>query len=830
MKLKRFTTQLVAAGLIAVPLMANAAGLGRLSVTSALGQPLAAEIELFAADKAELDSLSANLASDQAFRDARVDFAPVLSSLRFAVEKKPDGRTVLKVTSSRPVTDPFIDMLVELNWASGRLVREYTMLLDPPGMAVPQTVAPVAVVPAQTPVAKPAPAPVSQATVAPAAPKAPPPAVASKPAPTPAPAPRAAAPDSVKVKRGDTLSGIASRVRPEGVSLEQTLLGLYRENTQAFDGNVNRLKAGKTLNVPSPEQVAAIPQQEAVRELKLQADDWRAYRQKLADAVSAAPEAKAAPDQASSGKITPKVQDRAKPAPEAQKDVVKLSKAAPAVAAGGKADEARVLQEKLRAQEEDATAREKALKESGQRVAMLEKQVQDMQKLVEMKEKALTEAVVPPPAPEPVPAPVEAKPAPAPEPAPVETKPASIPAPVVPVAKEVPAAPESTENWFAPLLANPLYWGGGLAALGLGGLLWWMMASGSRRRGSALEDSLITGGDVQPNTVIGAASGGSVNTGDTSFLTDFSQAGLGTIDTHDVDPIAEAEVYMAYGRDAQAEEILKEAISKNPDRHETRVKLLEIYAAQHNATAFGSVAGELFAAIGGKTSPLWDKACEMGRGIDPTNPLYGGEQSSAAPAATVEATDAVAGGAVTFVDEFASTPAEVESAASPVEIEIAPEVEPEPESKPEVQMAEAPAAEAPMEFESAGNVLSFDAQPEAAAAPDTGYVEMDTLGLNFDLPDLDVPATADDALKLDLGLEEDNGPDSKFDFSGLDLDLGEAGGSDFEMDEVGTKLDLARAYVEMGVKEGAREILNEVLAEGSDKQKDDAKDMLSSLG
>ncbi|MBU1531500.1 MAG: LysM peptidoglycan-binding domain-containing protein [Gammaproteobacteria bacterium] len=823
MKLKRFTTQLVAAGLIAVPLLANAAGLGRLSVTSALGQPLAAEIELFAEDKAELDSLSANLASDQAFRDARVDFAPVLSSLRFAVEKKRDGRAVLKVTSSRPVTDPFIDMLVELNWASGRLVREYTMLLDPPGMGGPQTVAPVAVAPAQTPVAKPAPTPVRapQAVTAPAAPKAPPPTAASKPAP--APAPQAAAPDSVTVKRGDTLSGIASRVRPEGVSLEQTLLGLYRENTDAFAGNVNRLKAGKTLKVPSAEAVAAIPQQEAVRELKLQADDWRAYRQKLAGAVSTAPEAKAAPDQASSGKITPKVQDRAKPAPEAQKDVVKLSKAAPAVAAGAKADEARALQEKLRAQEEDAAAREKALKESGQRVAMLEKQVQDMQKLVEMKEKALAQATVQAP---PAPAPVEAKPAPAPAPAPVETKPAPRPAPVVPVVEAPPVIPESTESWYDPLLANPLYWGGGLAALGLGGVLWWMMASGGRRRkATALEDSLITGGEVRPNTVIGAASGGSVNTGDTSFLTDFSQAGLGTIDTHDVDPIAEAEVYMAYGRDAQAEEILKEAISKNPDRHEIRVKLLEIYAAQRNTSAFESVAGELFAALGGNASPLWDKACEMGRAIDPTNPLYGGEQSSAAPAATVAATDAVAGGAVTFVDEFASEPAAEASLAAPVEIDITPE--PVAETTPEFESV---TAGTPMEFESAGHVLNFDAQPEAAAAPDTGYVEMDTLGLNFDLPDLDVPAPTDDALKLDLGLEEDNGPDSKFDFSGLDLDLGEAGGNDLELDEVGTKLDLARAYVEMGDKEGAREILNEVLAEGSDKQKDDAKGMLSSLG
>lgn len=796
MKLKRFTTQLVAAGLIAVPLMADAAGLGKLSITSALGQPLAAEIELFAADKAELDSLSASLASDQAFRDARVEFAPVLSSLRFTVEKKPNGKAVLKVSSSRPVNDPFIDMLVELNWGSGRLVREYTMLLDPPGLAAKQTVAPVtAVAPSNGPAAKPAPAPA--------------PAVAAPKTTTPVAgkaAPKATAADHVKVKRGDTLIGIASRVRPEGVSLEQTLVGLYRENTQAFDGNMNRLRAGKTLDVPSADKVAAIPQQDAMRELRLQAEDWRAYRQKLAGTVSAAPAAKAAQGQASSGKVTPKVEDHAKPAAEAPKDVLKLSKAAPPAATAGKADETRALQEKLRAQEEDASAREKALQESGQRVATLEKQIQDMQKLVEMKEKAQKEAAASAPAPAPT-APQAAKPAPA-------------PAPVAPVVKAPPASPEPAQNWYDPLLADPLYWGGGIAALGLGGILWWMMAGGGRRRkagSAALEDSIMSGGDVRPNTVIGAASGGSVNTGDTSFLTDFSQAGLGTIDTHDVDPIAEAEVYMAYGRDAQAEEILKEAISKNPDRHEIRVKLLEIYAARRNTSAFESVAGELYAALGSKSSPLWDKACEMGRSIDPTNPLYGGVQSSAPSAAaeTVAATAAIAGGAVAFAGELAKAESAIEPAPA-----AEPEIEPEPV-----------ADNAPLEFESAGHVLNFDMPSEPAAeSPAAGYVEADTQSLNFDLPDIDLPAEEDDALKLDLGLEDDNGPDSKFDFSGLDLDLGESGDNELELDEVGTKLDLARAYVEMGDKEGAREILNEVLAEGSERQKSDAQGMLSSLG
>lgn len=825
MKLKRFTTQLVAAGLMAMPLMANAAGLGKLSVTSALGQPLTAEIELFAADKAELDSLSATLASDQAFRDARVDFAPVLSSLRFTVEKKPNGKAVLKVVSTRPVTDPFIDMLVELSWASGRLVREYTMLLDPPGMAVPQTVAPVAVsTPAQSPAPKAAaPAPKTAAPVAATPPPAAPAPIASKApaadkparsAPAPAPQSDAPAPTSVAVKRGDTLGGIASRVRPEGVSLEQTLIGLYRENAEAFNGNVNRMKAGKTLTVPSAEAVAAIPQKEAVRELKLQADDWRAYRQKLAGAVSAAPEAKAAPGEASSGKITPKVEDRAKPAPDSQKDVLKLSKATPPTdtASAAKVDEARALREKLRAQEEDAAARDKTLKESAQRVAALEKQVQDLQKLVDMKEKALADTPPAAPAPTPEPSSAAVETAPAPE----VVKPEPTPTPAVPVVNAPEAVPEAADNWYAPLLANPLYWGGGLAALGLGGVLWWMMAGGGRRRktgGSVLEDSIMSGGDVRPSSVIGAASGGSVNTGDTSFLTDFSQAGLGTIDTHDVDPIAEAEVYMAYGRDVQAEEILKEAIVKNPDRHEIRVKLLEIYAARHNTAAFESVAGELFAALGNKSSPLWDKASEMGRGIDPTNPLYGGVPPGDKPnAGTVAATAAVAGGAVVFDDDVAATPAAHDA----------------PHARTDDVQAEAPSGL--MEFESPAQVLSFDAEPETPAAPESDFGITDTQGMDFELPNLDVPEDTDDTLTLDLGMEDDNGPDSKFDFSGLDLDLGEAGDNDLELDEVGTKLDLARAYVEMGDKEGAREILAEVLAEGNDRQKSDAKGMLSSLG
>jgi pilus assembly protein FimV len=814
MKLKRFTSQLMAAGLMALPLMTHAAGLGNLSVTSALGQPLTAEIELLTADKAELDGLAATLASDQAFKDAHIDYAPVLSSLRFSVVKKPNGKAVLKLTSSRPVNDPFIDMLIELNWASGRLVREYTLLLDPPGIAKAQTVKPAPVSSAQTtavaPIPKPVPAPAAEPV--PETERV----VKARPAPPPQDATPKAQPgadstvagqsgtrpasNTVRVKRGDTLATIAQRVRPEGIALEQALVGLFRENTEAFSGkNINRLKAGKTLKVPTPEAFAAIDSKEARREVKLQTDDWQAYRQKLADAVASAPAAtdKTQPGQAASGKITSKVEDKATPPTTATKDVLKLSKVTPPPAkesnsAAQKAAEAQAVQDKLRAQEEDATAREKALKESSSRVSALEKQVTDMQALVKMKEEAAKQAQQK----------TENKVAPLPKPPVV--KPPAAKQPVAPVAVVPAESPERADSWYGGLLSNPLYWGAGLALIGLGGLLWWMTGAGRRRKPvTALDDSIMTGGDIHPNTVMGAAAGGIINTGDTSFLTDFSQAGLGTIDTHDVDPIAEAEVYMAYGRDAQAEEILKEAILKNPDRHEIRMKLLEIYAARRNPQAFENIAGELYAALGNKSNNLWDKAAEMGRAIDPTNPLYGDVQSGVpgvkAPAQVIEtvaATSAVAGGAMAF-DTLAA------GATTPVR-------------KSET-----------MDFEGEPTV-PFVAPPQAHSAPPASTHESSVNELDFDLSGLDMPEPAHPDLDLDLGLNDDNGPDSKFDFSGLDLDLGDASG-DVELDDVGTKLDLARAYVEMGDKEGAREILNEVIAEGNDKQKTDAKGMLVSL-
>lgn len=657
--------------LLLLPLTAYPAGLGKLTVTSALGQPLRGEIELLSVQKGELDALVPRLASAEAFKDAKIERSAALLGIRFSIEQNKAGVPLLKLSTSLPVNEPFLDMLIELNWPAGRLVREYTVLLDPPGYAEPTQ----AVQPVDVPAIKAEPpTPRAPAAAVAAEPSAPPAAVApakpvAKPAEKPvarqrpeaaqagvaAPGEGAAQPADEKtaakaaeetygpVKKGETLSGIAKQLTPEGHSLEQMLVALYQSNRQAFAGkNMNRLKTGQILQVPEASQVAAVDKPEAVREIKAHAADWNAYRQKLAAAVTeAAPAKEEAPKQSVSGKITTAVEDKAAPARETSKDVLKLSKGESP--AGSK--DMKALQERLHTLQEEATAREKSIRETNERIAALEKNIREMQQLLEIKDKNLAElqkqaAAAKPEAPkaaEPtaekaLPArPEAAKPAEAAKPTEAPKPPVKKPAEAKPLPAPAPKQPEP--SLLDDLLANPLYLAGGGAALILTGLLGFMALGQKRKKNLAnFEDSIMTGGELKVNTVLGETAGGVIDTGDTSFLTDFSQIGMGTIDTNDVDPIAEAEVYMAYGRDAQAEEILKESLLKDPTRHEIYLKLLEIYAGRKNLLAFETLAGELYAATGDQNDPVWLRAAEMGRALDPNNPLFSGKGGASAEA------------------------------------------------------------------------------------------------------------------------------------------------------------------------------------------------------
>jgi len=461
---------LAVALLLLTPWLAHAAGLGRLTVQSSLGQPLNAEIDLVAVRGDEASSLIARLASPDAYQQANLQYNAGVTGLKLSIERRPNGQSFIKVTGNRPVNEPFVDLLIELSWSGGKLVREYTALLDPPGYG--QQAA------ATAPAAPPA-APESRPITAPAA---------AAPAAAPAMA-ESKAGEYGPIARGETLGKIAASLKPEGVSLEQMLVGLYRSNPDAFiRKNMNLVKAGRILRVPDAQELAAISQGEAVKEYRTQVADWRAYSGRVADAAGQAPEG----GSTARGRITARVDD---PAAAAGKDVVRLSKGEP-----GKGGEPLTGEARTRALQEELVAREKELADARERIAQLEKTIKDTQKLAELKSPGMAaaqqkaeaakpaapakaEMAKPEAAPKPEmkateAPPAEAKPAPADKPV-AEAKPAPKPKPVAPP----PPPPEP--GIMDMVMDNLPLVGGGVGALVIGAL---GIAALRRRRASAQDE------------------------------------------------------------------------------------------------------------------------------------------------------------------------------------------------------------------------------------------------------------------------------------------------------------------------------------------------------
>jgi pilus assembly protein FimV len=922
---------------VIAPAASQAAGLGRLTVLSALGQPLLAEVELVSVQREELSTLAARIAPPEAFSLANMQFNPALASVRVSVERRAGGQHFLRLTTARPMNEPFVELLLELTWNSGRLVREYTALLDPPGYAPQQPVAP-AVVPAAPAVqAVPIPAPKAAAPKAPAA-----------------PAPAGGQPNTYgPVKSGDTLRRIAEGVRPEGVSLDQVLVGIYRSNRDAFiNNNMNLLRTGRILRVPDAAELSQVSAAEATNEIRVQSADWNSYRQKLAGAVTETP---APESRAAAGKITTRVEDKAA-AQEPPKEVLKISKGeAPkpgAVAAG----DPKAMQERLRSLEEEATAREKALKESNDRIAALEKTIKDMQRLVELKGApvpAKPEAAAPKvePAPAPAPKPEPEKAAAKPEPVPVAEAPKPAETPPVVAEKPAPEAPKAApkppitpppppqKEFWEEIADDPAMLGGGIAALlGLGGLGYFMAR---RRRGAAQEPEPAPAPKKEPQTPAPsavAAAGAPAAAAAAAVATTTMTTPL----VDDVDPIQEAEVYINYGRDAQAEEILKEAMAKDPSRLDFKTKLLEIYAARKSRNDFNPLAGEVHAATSG-TGAAWTKVAQMGYALDPENSLYEeGRTAGPAPVPVIAGTtseidldfdlDMATGkaGAPTTVTDL---PLGMDGDAVTKTTVLTPEAM--------QQLTEQGAAEAAHARGQQGHAVipDFDIGGDPPSAPSTDISLEPALAssgpitdINLELPtasqdtnvidfEFDTEKTAKvepqfrhDATVVispenqekaaDLGVEIDLGaldsapaqapgaapaavvaPDISFDFelpdttppaapatiaTGIadvtDIALSDetllqpppkaaAAATDFALDtitfdigdsrpepgaapevkhdeqwyDVQTKFDLAKAYQEMGDKDGAREILAEVIREGDVQQKAEAEALLTKL-
>ena len=951
----------MALALTSAALDVHAAGLGRLNLMSGIGQPLRAEIELTSVARDEAGSLTARLASPDAFGQAGIEYGSALSSLRFSIQRRASGQQYVLVTSNALVNDPYLDVLVELSWSSGRLVREYTMLLDPPETRAART----EVDPGSLIIRAESREPGAAASPA-AAPRAARASVATGTA-SPSTATAGTSSGDYVVQNGDTAMSIARANKPDRVGLEQMLAALYRDNPQAFGGNIDKLMAGATLKLPDAAAAQGISAPDAQR-IVAQSADFGRYRDRIAQNAAQAPTSRAANQQAS-GRLSTQVQDGA-PAADAR-DRLQLSRpdatrattgaaTPPAATRGGAGGPSA----------EDLAAKDRELVETRTRLAQLEKSVADLQQLLKLKNQTLAdlqksgpgttppaaptptvavapvaEPVSPPTAPAPAVStpPVAAVPMPAPAPAPAPSpSPAATPSAVAPVPaatpKAAPLAPSTTDgNWYDALLDNTLLLAG-IALLILLILAYAVITMIRRRKLAGFEDSIFVDNSVlHANSVFGTTGGQSVDTANSGFHSNFVPVAGNLPEQNEVDPVAEADVYIAYGRDAQAEEILKEALRADDKRQAVRLKLLEIYAKRGDAKTFETVASELYAATGGQGDD-WAQAATLGAGIDPRNPLYaepvvavpvaaaiaGGQPPAAttsSPATPHAATsfaatepyapghsDAVgmlaAGGAAFSLSGLGATEAKSESTSrdlmrtdpmprtdapasaapsmdldfdlglggsvTPLQAVTTPKapVPPADESldfdisqstRPLVDPFTASAFGSDATIRTAVNLPAFRAraeQPPTSDAPPPprqdaeGFTASDIFGSSIvadpqsmygETPlDPTPPAARTSDFRHDLDAHAFDKTEPLDAFSKINLDLDDGGYGAPEKSDFGaktdvwqamaTKLDLALAYSDIGDKDGARELLEEVVRNGDQTQADRAKTLIGELG
>ena len=858
-----------------------ALSLGRIAVQSALGEPLRAEIDVPEINAEEASSLIAKVASPQAFATAGLEYSPAISNLQATLQRRPDGRAFIRLSTDRPINDPFVDMIMEVSWSSGRILRDYTMLFDPPALrksALPVPTLPqISAAPSARPPLATTPAPVAPESPRVASPAARPAVTAS---PAVAKAPVASTPaDSGKkvvVKTGDTASKIAASAKPVGVSLDQMLVALMRANPDAFiNNNINRIRSGAVMDLPTAEQAQSISATEASQTVIAQSKDFNEFRRNLATNAPVA--AVGTAGRKTSGAIDTKVDDKKAGAPTPDK--LTLSKGS--------------VQAKAMDANEAKIAKERADKEAAGRAAELSKNISDLKKLggstvatpasapsaAASQPKATPSIPAPtvPVAAAPAPPPVVAASVPASSPPPVSASAASAPAsvaasaPVKPkVAAPIPApAPVEPPGLIDELLENPLLpvGAGGLIAL-LGGFAFWRTRQ--RKKDQSNMDSSFLESRLQPDSFFGASGGQRVDTNNetgnaTGSSMVYSASQLDAAD--DVDPVAEADVYLAYGRDLQAEEILREAVRTNPGRLAIHTKLLEIFAKRRDAKNFESTATHAYQ-LTGSASPDWVRICEMGLAFDPSNPLYQpGGSPSGAPAAAPQgdsgstfgstipqSTHAEIGDSVSGVDldldlDFSLDDAPA-SAITEVTGDSFTQTVAQTVKMPEPQ-AEAPLGTIDMDFDLSDSApLSEPApqpvsmpEPEPEALPSMPEISLSMDGINLpdhdDLPLPEFNATAPMPVALmtpPAPAPVDDSGMLEFDLGSLSLDLDtpptekptEAPDSVGE-DPLETKLALAEEFVSIGDEDGARALIEEVVAESTGEMRAKAQRALANL-
>lgn len=650
------------AGLSALALLiwagaAHALGLGDIRMRSALNEPLDAEIVLLSPTPEELRNLDVELASAQTFRRYGIDRPQFLTGLRFEVDL---GRGVVSVSSSEPITEPFVTLLVQATWPRGSLLREYTVLLDPPSFAAAPPPAPARTAPRSAQTQQGAAGRIRRT---------------SEPAAAPQPSRAAPAGDRYVVQRGDTLWEIATRLRPgSAVDANQMMLALYEANREAFDGNINRLNAGAVLRIPPASEISAINRQSARAEVRRQMSEWRASADTGAGTLRLVP-----PDEEAAGAPSAGVGE---PAGEG------------AVSGAADARRIRELEAQIADRERLLAVRDQELAELRERLAALEggESVADTPRAtgepgpaageepgttspgVDL-ETGEGEIFVDTAEPE-TPATETREPSPAETAAPVPER--------QPPAATQPAEPEGgllatlsgifSSLWFYLLLA--------LLAVGIAVMYFVRRVRGDaeatgtwealedeeadeeareateRLRAMAREDESIVVVEQEkpgagPAAAAGAAAAAASAGGErapalvdepiadpeleesAAYSLEDTFSSETAINLDQSDPLAEADFHMAYGLYDQAADLVNNALAADPDNTDLKAKLAEIYFVWGNKESFVEAAQSLRSDLGDEPGELWDKIVIMGQQIAPDEELFAG----ATPAGGVGSVD-----------------------------------------------------------------------------------------------------------------------------------------------------------------------------------------------
>jgi pilus assembly protein FimV len=602
----------------------HALGLGEMDMKSTLNQPMDAIIELTSAAGTELSKVNVTLASQAAHQRIGLSRSRVLNNFEFNVKQDSQGKAFIRVTSREDVHEPFLEFLLELTWPNGHLLREYTVLIDPP---VTMPAAPV------TPVT-----PISSVSVSPRAVQ--PQRRQSQPVPaavrSPMPSTTASADSYGPIRRNETLWSIAERVRPgRDISMHQMMLALQRANPQAFaDNNINNLKAGATLKIPSRNEILSVSAADAFAETSKQFSDWKAGVQdaehdERAQQTAAAVEADTA---AESVVATESRLQLVAPDLDAVDGAATSADPVEVMDESTESDEASIdmLNQQLAMATEEAETSKVQTAELQSQVGELEEQLDTMARLLELKDAELAsmqEQLAADSAPE-MDEPVISEETVTPEEElelvvseEAESAEATSEEPAVEIASVDEAGVES-KGIIDKLMENPLLAGAGvLVALLLGGFLW---KSIRQKRQSGIFDDEITlekhmSSAVEDNKKDSLPPVVNVNIPDAE--PEQAQQEVSGYTDNDSDPLTEADVYLAYGRIQQAEDVLQAALAASPDDSSIRLKLLEVYHAAGNVAAFNREASGFHDSIA-EEDAVWMQVASMGHALAPDNDLY----------------------------------------------------------------------------------------------------------------------------------------------------------------------------------------------------------------